>query len=262
MQNGGNIIPIQIDGTLDDCTRLVSEIILDRSFTARYRVTSPNAMNIGRLLPQAFYFLYAFILLKNRLHGKLLFSVPSGNLGNLIAGLYAWKFGLPVSGFIAAQNCNNPLGSLINGNTEHSHPVPTLTPAIDVSCPVTYERLNAFYREAPLVMKNMVYPLVSSDDEVRAAMKKAHHDYGVSLDPHGALALAAAEKQTAYSRQEAHTIVLATGHPAKYASLFTEVTGALPPTDPKFAQLQIESQPIATIPPQLDLFESAIASCV
>ncbi|MDR2370603.1 MAG: threonine synthase, partial [Treponema sp.] len=94
--NGGNIIPIQIKGTFDDCQRLINETINDREFTERYGVTSANAINPGRLLPQSFYYLYAFTKIKETVQGELVFSVPSGNFGNLIAGLYAWKFGMPV----------------------------------------------------------------------------------------------------------------------------------------------------------------------
>jgi len=113
--NGGNIIPIQVQGTLDDCQRLVEGAINDRAFAARYNVTSANSINPARLLPQTFYFLYAFNRIKNQLPGALAFSVPCGNFGNLIAGLYAWKFGMPVNGFIAAMNSNNALGDFIRG---------------------------------------------------------------------------------------------------------------------------------------------------
>ena len=157
IQNGGNIIPVQIKGTYDDCQRLVMETINDREFSERYNVTSANSINAGRLFPQVFYYFYALIQVKSFLNGDLIFSVPSGNFGSLIAGLYAWKFGMPVNGFIAAMNVNNAMGGYIRGQPFVPKPlVYTNSPALDVSVPVNYERLASFYDEAPAVMRNMV----------------------------------------------------------------------------------------------------------
>ncbi|MCA1949398.1 MAG: threonine synthase, partial [Treponema sp.] len=150
VNNGGNILPIQIEGTFDDCQRLIRDAFEDRPFAERYGLTSANTINVGRLLPQAFYFLYAFIKIKKELHGDLLFSVPSGNFGNLIAGLYAWKFGLPANGFIAAMNANDTFGDFFRGQSFVPHtPIRTLSRSMDVGNPSNYERLAAFYNEAP-----------------------------------------------------------------------------------------------------------------
>jgi threonine synthase len=258
---GGNIIPIQIKGTLDDCTALLRELIRDRPFSERYCVTSANAMNPGRLLPQAFYYLYAFVKLKKLLSGNLFFSVPCGNFGNLIAGLYAWKFGMPVSGFIAAQNRNNPLGSFLEGKAlTGRRPISTNTPALDVSYPVNYERLASLYDETPLVMRNMVYPIVIEDEQTNQAIENAWKKYGVMLDPHGALALAAARQHDRLANEDSHYVVLATGHPAKYANLIENATGSQLNIPPRLENLRKKTEAVAVIPPQLDLLESVIAT--
>jgi threonine synthase len=262
--NGGNIIPIQIRGTFDDCQRLINETINDRPFAERYNITSANAINPGRLLPQAFYYLYAFIKVKKSLAGDLVFSVPSGNFGNLIAGLYAWKFGLPVTGFIAAMNANNAFGGFIRGEQFTPRPlITTNSPALDVSHPSNYERLLAFYEEAPAVMRNMVFPASINDEATLKAMEQAWKQYEILLDPHSAVAFAAARKMAESSDYSGHihTVILATGHPAKETGLVEKATGKIVKTPEKLNLLRKKSDPIALIDPQLDALEGAIASC-
>jgi threonine synthase len=263
--NGGNIIPIQIKGTFDDCQRLINETIKDRKFAERYGVTSANAINAGRLLPQTFYYLYAFIKIKKHLSGDLLFSVPSGNFGNLIAGLYAWKFGMPVNGFIAAMNANNAFGDYIKGEPFIPQPlISTNSPALDVSIPSNLDRLASFYEEAPAVMRNMVYPAAIDDERTLKTIEQAWKKYHIHIDPHTAVAFAAAEQITA-SREwsgSVHTVVLATGHPAKEADMVHKASGETIAIPDHLQALQKKTDPIAIIPPQLDAFEGAIASCL
>jgi len=264
VQNGGNIIPIQVKGTFDDCQRLVMETILDRDFSGRYKVTSSNSINAGRLFPQIFYYLYAFIQVKNRFSGDLIFSVPSGNFGNLIAGLYAWKFGMPVNGFIAAMNANNSMGDFFLGKPFLPKPlVNTYSLALDVSVPLNYERLASFYEEAPAVMRNMVYPSSIDDELTLSTMEYVYKKYNAYIDPHTAVAFAAAQKIGEEKKWSghAHTIVLATGHPARHLNLAEKTTGKAIKMPESLGALQKRCDPIAVIPPQLEAFESAIASC-
>jgi threonine synthase len=260
--NGGNIIPIQVKGTFDDCQRLIREVIQDQPFADRYGITSANAINVGRLLPQAFYYLHAFVKIKKHLNGELVFSVPSGNFGNLIAGLYAWKFGMPVNGFIAAMNSNNTFDSFRKGGQFKPHPlITTCSPALDVSCPSNYERLASFYEEAPAVMRNMVYPETVNDQETFQAMERAWKQYQLLLDTHSAVAFAAAERLAVSRDFNGHIVILATGHPAIQPKLVAAATGQNPKIPEKIAKLQRETDPIALIPPQLEPLEAAIVSC-
>jgi threonine synthase len=262
--NGGNIIPIQIEGTYDDCQRLIIETINDRDFAERYGITCANTINVGRLLPQTFYYLYAFIKIKKHLSGDLLFSVPSGNFGNLIAGLYAWKFGMPVNGFIAAMNENNAFGDFIGGRPFIPRPpVNTNSPALDVSVPSNYERLASFYNEAPAVMRNMVYPASIRDDLTLQTIKYAWKKYKACIDPHTAVAFAAAEQIASSQalRGHVHTVVLATGHPARVAGMVQKAIGQKMPIPEKILALQKKSEPIAVILPDLEAFKGAVASC-
>lgn len=262
--NGGNIIPIQVKGTFDDCQRLVIQAINDRSFAGRYGVTSANTINVGRLLPQVFFYLYAFIKVKKYLSGDLAFSVPSGNFGNLIAGLYAWKFGLPISGFIAAMNVNNAFGDYFNGKPFVPRQlVNTCAPALDVCIPSNYERLASFYQEAPAVMRNLVYPASIGDELALKTIENAWKKYRIYIDPHTAVAIAAAEQVAATQEWSGHvhTIALATGHPAKEASAVRRATGQEVPIPENILALQKVSKAIAVIPPDLEAFEGVIASC-
>jgi threonine synthase len=250
--NGGNILPIQIQGTFDDCQRLIEGTINDRTFAARYNVTSANAINPGRLLPQMFYYLYAFIKIKKQIPGGLVFSVPCGNFGNLIAGLYAWKFGMPVTGFIAAMNANNALGDFIKGGPFIPRSlINTNSPALDVSIPSNLNRLAAFYREAPAVMRNMVYPASVDDNLTLKTIEQFGNTYHVRIDSHTAVAAAAAF-QTAAERNwkgNIHTVILATGHYAREAG------------SKMFQSFRKKNDPVAVIPPDLETFKGVIASC-
>jgi threonine synthase len=264
VSNGGNIIPIQITGTFDDCQRLIVEAINDRPFAERYGVTSANAINLGRLLPQCFYYFYAFVKIKDSLRGDLVFSVPCGNFGNLIAGLYAWKFGMPVKAYLAAMNANDAFGDFIRGRRFVPRPViPTNSPSLDVGFPSNYERLAAFYDESPAVMRNMVYPASIGDERTFITISRAYKKYGVILDPHSAVAFAAAEDLAASQEfaGHVHSVVLATGHPAKRAALVSRAIGQNIEIPPRLARLQRQVDPIAIIKPELEALEGAIASC-
>jgi threonine synthase len=259
---GGAIVPIQIRGTFDDCQRLINEAINDRPFAERYNITCANAINPGRLIPQVFYYFYAFIRLKKVLKEELFFSVPCGNFGNLIAGLYAWKMGMPVNGFIAAMNANNAFGDYLNGGEfKPGKLIQTNSPALDVSIPSNYERLAAFYAEAPAVMNNMVFPDTINERATVMAMEKAWKTCKFLLDPHGAVAFAAAQRLSRRAGFNGHVVALATGHPAKQAELVAQVTGQELEIPERFANLWKKTDPVAAIPPRLEALEGAIASC-
>ena len=260
--NGGNIIPIQVQGTLDDCQRLIEGAINDRTFAARYNVTSANSINPARLLPQTFYYLYAFIKIKKQLSGALAFSVPCGNFGNLIAGLYAWKFGMPVNGFIAAMNANNALGDFIRGEPFVPRPlVATQSPSLNVAIPSNLSRLASFYQEAPAVMRNMVYPASIDDELTLRTIEHVWKKYRLHIDLHTAVAFAAAEQTAARENWKGyfHTVALATRHYAREAELIGSITGQ--PIPETFDFLKKKVEPIAVIPPNLDAFEGIIAHC-
>ena len=263
VSNGGNILPIQVQGNFDDCQQLIYSAICDREFSSRYNITSANTINPGRLLPQVFYYLHAFIQAKRQLSGDLAFSVPCGNFGNLIAGLYAWKFGLPVSSFVAAMNSNNTLGDFIRGGSfSHGPLVRTNSPALDVRIPSNLSRLASFYRDSPAVMRNMVYPASISDELTLQTIENVWKKYRRHIDPHTAVAFAAAEQTAAAQKWKGHThtVILATMHYAKKADLAYRVTGEKIGIPERFKFIREKADPAVIISPNLDAFEGLIAN--
>ncbi|MDR0403196.1 MAG: threonine synthase [Treponema sp.] len=260
VNRGGNIIPIQVEGTADDCQALVTALVNDRPFAERHNLTSANAVNPGRLLPQVFYFLYGFIQLKKSLAGELAFSLPTGNLGSLITGLYAWKFGMPVNSFIAAMNSNNAAGAFIRGREFSRRPlVATNSPRLDITRPSNLERLATFYREAPVVMKNMVFPESIDDETTLQTMKKVRERYGIFLDPQSAVAFAAAEKTGADFYGD--IVVFAVEHPARYADTVYRATGERIAVPARLKALEQQTEAVARIRCDLESVENAIAGC-
>ena len=261
VSNGGNILPVQVKGTFDDCQQLIAKTIRDSGLSAGYNVTSANTINPGRLLPQVFYCLYAFIKLKRRLSGELAFSVPCGNFGNLIAGLYAWKFGLPVNSFVAAMNSNNTLGDFIKGGDFSPRPlIHTGSPALDVRIPSNLSRLASFYGNAPAVMRNMVYPASINDELTLQTIEGVWKKYRRHIDPHAAVAFAAAEQASAALKWNGntHTVVFATRHYAKDTDLVYNATGERIDIPERFRYTRKRADPVAVIPPEPEALEGVL----
>jgi threonine synthase len=161
------------------------------------------------------------------------------------------------------MNANNSLGDFLNGRPFVPRPpVNTNSQALDVSVPSNYERLVSFYKEAPAVMRNMVFPASAGDDLTLKTMEFAWKNYNLHIDSNTAVALAAVQQAAHKLDSSAHVIVLATGHPAKAADLVYKTTGRNVNVPESLLILQKKTDPIAIIPPQIEAFEGAIASCI
>ncbi len=183
---GENITAIEVDGTFDDCQRMVKQAFGDNEIRNKLTLSSANSINIARLIPQSFYYFYAYAQLKDK-NRPLVFSVPSGNFGNLTAGLLAAKMGLPVSKFIASTNINDVVPQYIdNGNFKPRPSTTTISNAMDVGNPSNFARMLDLM---PSVndMRSTVEGYSFNDDETRAIMKDVFHKYHYILDPHGAI---------------------------------------------------------------------------
>lgn len=237
---GDNIQAVSVAGTFDDCQRLV-KARLSRPAPKDWHVSSANSINIGRLLPQTFY--YWYIALR---HPDSVIVVPTGNVGNLCAGVIAQRMGAPIRHFVAASNVNDALprflqtGKFAPQATRH-----TLSNAMDVGAPSNFERLNYLFGGSSEEMKKQITGIVVTDDETRATMHEAwqHHHY--LIDPHTAVAWRALSQLG--SQFEGHPMVtLATAHPAKFPELIKETTGQTP-TPPPSLQTQLQ-RPLHTTP--------------
>ena len=206
---GGNVTAIAIRGSFDDCQRLAKEAFADAATSARVRLTSANSISLGRLLPQMFYYAYAAL----QSSAPPVISVPSGNFGNLAAGVMAWKLGAPIASFSAPTTVNDTVPRfLASGRVEPRRSVATLANAMDVGNPSNLERLRWLFDDDVDAMRQMIVSTAHTDDEVRAAITELHDKFGYVADPHTAIA---------YLGNGA--MFLATAHPAKFREVVEPV---------------------------------------
>ncbi len=224
---GENITALEIEGTFDDCQRLVKQAFLDEELKTKFFLTSANSINIARLIPQAFYYFYAWSRLPEK--EKVVFSIPSGNFGNLTAGLIAKRMGLPIHHFVAATNKNDIVPHYLI--TKEFLPKPslsTISNAMDVGNPSNFARMLDLFRHNHDAMLKEITGYSFSDDETREIMRNVFSKSGYTLDPHGAIGYLGLKKSQV---QNPNTVgvFLETAHPAKFldvveATLQTKIT--------------------------------------
>lgn len=224
---GGNIHALEVRGNFDDCQRMVKEAFIDPELQRELPLTSANSINLGRLLPQSFYYAHAFAMQKNRGDGEFYFTVPSGNFGNLTAGIFAWRWGLPVSGFIAATNANDVVPEYLSQGQFTPRPsVHTYANAMDVGNPSNFERLQTIFHSDLERMRMMISGSVVSDGEILATMKRYLDDRGVFLCPHTVTGVLASERFRAGElKGDGQIVTLATAHPAKFNEISMKASG-------------------------------------
>ncbi|RYE01276.1 MAG: threonine synthase, partial [Sphingobacteriaceae bacterium] len=220
--NGQNIRAIEIDGTFDDCQSLVKQAFLDAELNEKFRLTSANSINIARLIPQTFYYFNAVAQLKREGKKDVVFSVPSGNFGNIGAGLLAWKMGLPVKHFIAATNANDTVPTFLNGGIYQPKPsVATISNAMDVGNPSNWARIADLFAEDQSEISKLVSGYSFNDAQTEDAIRQVHSMYNYVVCPHTAIAYLALEIwQKQHPQQENTGVFLATAHPCKFPDVF------------------------------------------
>jgi len=217
---GKNIMALEVKGTFDDCQRMVKQSFLDNELNNHYRLSSANSINIARLIPQSFYYVDAYRQLKDK-SIPFYFSVPSGNFGNLTAGLIAKKMGLPVSGFIASTNANDTIPNYLkSGSYSAQETVATISNAMDVGNPSNFARMNDFYK-SHLAMSEDIAGYKYSDEETRKMMVDIYQHKKYILDPHGAVGLLG-WKEFSEGKNNIQGIVLETAHPTKFIDVVTD----------------------------------------
>lgn len=228
---GGNVIALEVDGVFDDCQRLVKEAFVDPELTKRLRLTSANSINIARLIPQTLYYFWVVAQLQNiflNIGGgvrKIVVSVPSGNFGNLTAGLIAKRMGLSINRFIAATNENDVIPEYLESAVfRPRQSIPTISNAMDVGNPSNFARMLELYPDVESMRRDVVGIRIN-ERETRQIIRDVYHQSGYTLDPHGAVAYAAL---TGYVRQDSSRsegVFLETAHPAKFKDVVEEETG-------------------------------------
>jgi len=226
--NGQNIRAIEIDGTFDDCQHLVKQAFADEELNAVLRLTSANSINISRLIPQTFYYFNAVAQLYRAGKRKVVFSVPSGNFGNIGAGLLAYKMGLPVTKFIAATNANDTVPRFMESGVYETRPsVQTYANAMDVGAPSNWVRIMDMFEGDRDKLSQIVKSYRYTDEETVVAIAEIYKQFNYVACPHTAIAwLAVQDYQKQYSSAEDTYVFLSTAHPCKFPDVFTEEIGA------------------------------------
>jgi threonine synthase len=222
---GGNVTALRVPGTFDDCQRLVKQAFLDERL-AGLGLSSANSINIGRLLPQAVYYVASWLAAGGDEAGEVVFAVPSGNLGNLTAGVIAQRLGVPVGRFIAATNVNAVLPDYLQTGTYSARAArPTLSNAMDVGDPSNFPRLSQIHAEALDALRANVVGISIGEDETRRTIREVYGESGYLLDPHSAVGVAAARRARAEMGERRPLIALATAHPAKFGDVIRQELG-------------------------------------
>ncbi len=220
---GGNITALEVDGTFDDCQALVKKAFLDKELTEAIRLSSANSINIARLIPQSFYYMEAYKQIENP--DKVVFCIPSGNFGNLTAGLFAKKMGLPVHHFIAATNANDVVPQYLDSGTYLPRPsVRTISNAMDVGNPSNFARMLDMYCSTWNIIKEDISGYGFNDEDTKKAMKEVDVKYNYTIEPHGAVGYLAL-KEWQKSNPNTQGIILETAHPSKFIDDVESVLG-------------------------------------
>lgn len=227
---GKNITALEVDGSFDDCQQMVKEAFADEEITTKMFLTSANSINVARWLPQQFYYFFALQQWTENIPPVI--SVPSGNFGNICAGLLAQSSGLPVAHFIAACNANNSVTQYLeSGLYKTKQSVPTLSNAMDVGNPSNFTRILQLFQQNYGLLKNSLSSYSITDEETKQTIAEIYQTNNYLLDPHGAIGYAALKK---YVQVHPHQkgIFLETAHPVKFCDVVEPVIGKkieLPP---------------------------------
>jgi threonine synthase len=209
---GGNVQAFEVQGTFDDCQGLVKQGFADADLKDKFTLSSANSINIARLLPQSFYYFRAYGQLQNP-SPNLRICVPSGNFGNLTAGLMARAMGLPVDKFIAAVNANRSFPDYLqSGEFTARKAVATLSNAMDVGNPSNFDRIYTMFNGDRKAISHVIESVSVTDDETIGIIKEVYEKYQYIIDPHGAVGYKAAEELA----PDTETVIFETAHPAKF----------------------------------------------
>ncbi len=258
---GHNVIALEVEGTFDDCQKLVKQAFNDSLLKQTMRLTSANSINFARLLPQSFYYAYALAQLPKR-HAPVVISVPSGNLGNLTGGLLAQRMGLPVWRFVSAMNANDVFFHYLQTGRFTPRPAqPTISNAMDVGNPSNLQRILDLFEHQHERVRQVIYGAHFSDEQTRKAIRQAYQNYGYLFDPHGAVGLLGIEQFAQEMHPQTVTkIVLETAHPAKFKDIVEDSCGVKVPLPERLAQTLTKPKSSVKMPANFAWFKEWLLS--
>lgn len=215
---GNNITALEVDGVFDDCQEMVKSAFLDKNISRN--LTSANSINVARWLPQMFYFFFAYKQVSKQ-YKDIVFSVPSGNFGNICAGLLAQKLGLPIKHFIASTNINDTVPQyLLNGNYDPKPSKATISNAMDVGNPSNFIRIQELFDNNLSSLKKSFSSYSFSDDETKIMMKSIYDKFNYISEPHGAIGYLGLQKHGLETNE--FGVFLETAHPVKFLDIVEE----------------------------------------
>lgn len=252
---GQNITALEVDGTFDDCQALVKSAFMDQELNERLKLTSANSINVARFLPQSFYYFYAYAQLdKLGLAQEVVFSVPSGNFGNITAGIFAQWMGLPVKRFIAANNRNRVFLDYLQTSRYAPRPsVPTIANAMDVGDPSNFARIYNLYGGNHPDITGNISGYSYTDEEIGETINEVYRKEKYLLDPHGACAYKALAESL---RPGESGIFLETAHPAKFLETVENIIGKKVEIPEKLQQFMLGTKQSIELPKTFDAFKA------
>ena len=255
---GGNVRSLRVRGTFDDCQRLVKAAFLDPAFAARTRLSSANSINLGRLLPQCAYYAATSLAVWRACGEPASFIVPSGNLGNALACLWARAIGLPIAEVVLAHNANRAVPEYLASGAWRPRPsVATLASAMDVGNPSNMERLRTLYPELAQ-LRGGVSACSVSDDEIRARIRAGYREFGQIWCPHTATAAEAWQRLAPERRAARRWVVVATAHPAKFREIVEPLIGQTVPMPDSLTKLFARPSECVEIDATLEALRGAL----
>lgn len=256
--NGQNIRAIEVDGTFDDCQALVKQAFADQELNLKLRLTSANSINIARLIPQTFYYFYAYAQLKKAGRADMVFAVPSGNFGNIGAGLLAHKMGLPVKQFIAATNVNDTVPRFLKTGIYQTKPsVATYANAMDVGAPSNWVRIMDLFNGDIKAVREIVKPYSFTDEETLAGVKEIFEKYSYVACPHTAIAyLATKQYQAENPLFSGVKVFLSTAHACKFPNVFPANITAAIEVPAQVAELEVKPKSVSALSASFSAFKA------
>lgn len=249
---GGNITALEVEGTFDDCQRMVKKAFNDSGLRSSQRLTAANSINISRLIPQSFYYAWA----KIQLGEDIVFSVPSGNFGNLTAALFINRMGANLGKLLGATNINDTVPRYIDSGTyKPKESVNTISNAMDVGDPSNFERLQELFGHSHEKFCQAIGGYRFTDEETRACMRKVKEEHGYTLDPHGAVGVLALEKENSPKKG----VVLETAHPAKFLEVVEDTLESKLPLPKALADIADKEGSTSLVAPRFEALREALS---
>jgi threonine synthase len=255
---GDNVLSLRIDGTFDDCQRLVKEAFLDSALRIRHRFSSANSINVGRLLPQMVYYIASSLQIARAHQVKPSYIIPAGNLGNALAALWAREMGFPLARIILAHNINRTVPDFLEtGRWQPRASIATLASAMDVGNPSNMERVRALYPTLGTIREQLSADSVD-DDTIRRRIKEDFMQYGREWCPHTATAAEVYGRLSAAQRRDRPWVVVATAHPAKFNEIVEPIINKQVAVPKSLERLLSLPRHCVDVPPTIEALAAAL----